>query len=225
MGNRNRKGRPPTPGTACLRIGRTSGSMTAAPIPICWVFSASGFAAGPMRKPGAARLMNWFYETSSLSLIPPVWRIAYPVLIVGPATTICACLGCTVKAQFWGRKRQVRACTPPPPRSGIQHHRSRGIPATGFDSHQSCNQIFAPHLPESARTLRASASNHPPSSRRPADLSIPSPRSKGLQTASRGCRYHPGPCRIDLHVAPGRNGRSVVRMSRHWRMRRNANMY
>src|ERR1022692_2028670 len=26
------------------------------------VFGASGFAAGPMRKPGAARLMNWFYE-------------------------------------------------------------------------------------------------------------------------------------------------------------------
>jgi hypothetical protein len=26
------------------------------------VFSASGFAAGPLRKPGAARLMNWFYE-------------------------------------------------------------------------------------------------------------------------------------------------------------------
>jgi hypothetical protein len=126
--------------------------MTAAPIPSSWVFSASGFAAGPMRKPGAARLMNWFYETSSLSLVPPVWRIAYPLLIIGLATTICACLGCTVKAQFWGRKRELRSRTPPPPRSGIKHHRSRGIPATVFDSYQSCNQIFAPHLPESART-------------------------------------------------------------------------
>jgi hypothetical protein len=30
-----------------------------------WVSNASGFAAGPMRKPEAAHLMDWFYE------IPP----------------------------------------------------------------------------------------------------------------------------------------------------------
>jgi hypothetical protein len=39
--------------------------MTAAPIPYKWVSNASGFAAGPMRKPEAAHLMDWFYE------IPP----------------------------------------------------------------------------------------------------------------------------------------------------------
>jgi hypothetical protein len=53
--------------------------MTAAPIPYKEVSNASGFAAGPMRKPEAAHLMNWFYE------IPP-YRWFLPFGGSGPAT-------------------------------------------------------------------------------------------------------------------------------------------
>jgi len=54
--------------------------------------SASGFAAGPVRKPGAAHLVNWFYE-----LPPYVYdssllegKTRYPLGINRSATTLCA---------------------------------------------------------------------------------------------------------------------------------------
>src|ERR1035441_2597151 len=67
-----RKGRPPTPGTTFLQTERTSGSMTAAPIPHSGVSSASRFAAGPMRKPEAAHLMDWFYD-----MLPYRWLLPF----------------------------------------------------------------------------------------------------------------------------------------------------
>ena len=94
--------------------------------PQLWVLGASGFAAGPMRKPGAARLVNWFYE------LPPYrWFLPFggsgPVSRNGPATTICACLGMHVKAQFWGRKRDGRASPDPASRWGYEASLKTGV--------------------------------------------------------------------------------------------------
>ena len=67
-----------------------------------WVSNASRFAAGPMRKPEAAHLMDWFYE------IPPYrWLLlledrAPHYEIIGSAITICALAWMDVKTAFWG---------------------------------------------------------------------------------------------------------------------------
>ena len=69
------------------------------------VLSASGFAAGPVRKPGAAHLMNWFYQ------LPPYRidssRLEDPDLlqIIRSANHNMRLLSNEVKAQFHCRNQ------------------------------------------------------------------------------------------------------------------------
>ena len=78
-------------GLAYLQTGWTSGSMTAAPIPSREVSNASGFAAGPMRKPETAHLMNWFYEIPPCRWFLLLRRIETRYRKSGLQSTICAC--------------------------------------------------------------------------------------------------------------------------------------
>src|ERR1017187_68909 len=108
-----RKGRPPTPGTTFLQTEKTSGSMTAAPIPPHWVSSASRFAAGPMRKPEAAHLMDWFYEIPPYRWLLPFGGSRTRYEIIGSATTICALARMDVKTAFLGPNATTAWCYAP----------------------------------------------------------------------------------------------------------------
>src|ERR1035441_4695885 len=105
-----RKGRPPTPGTTFLQTERTSGSMTAAPIPHCGYPARHDSQRVRLRKPEAAHLMDWFYE------IPPCrWLLlledrAPTMKESGPQPQYAPCRGWMSRRHFWGRM---------PPRYGV----------------------------------------------------------------------------------------------------------
>ena len=78
--------------------------MTAAPMPKQEAFSASGFAAGPMRKPGAAHLMNWFYELPPLYWFLPFGGSRTPYRLTGPQPQYApAGAGCQDR-NFWAER-------------------------------------------------------------------------------------------------------------------------
>ena len=78
-----------------------------------WVSSASRFAAGPMRKPEAAHLMDWFYEIPPYRWLLPFGGSRTRYEIIGSATTICALARMDVKTAFLGPNATTAWCMLP----------------------------------------------------------------------------------------------------------------
>jgi hypothetical protein len=154
-----------------------------------------------------------------------------PTMIIGSATTICACAGWMSRRHFWGRMPPDYGVYLPsngPSKeafvwqgampAGVNRDRC-GLHATPTARHpgRACTNY---HRRRGDRFLALLASSPPPH--------VPSPRwiSRdppiiGIANGAASLYCRPGPCRRDQRGAPGRKSRSVVYRLHQWRTRWN----